>query len=438
MSKVNYYLKGVMSTEKMKVLKSENSKEYQKQMEMLRPIILSVASGGRRETFSTGKSISLKNWNKQTMSIKHGVDLPLRSEEDKIWLESKKVEIEKYLFRQKSVNLMWKRDDISSILERDVIRRRSESESLLEKLDIFLAEHKTHKGVPIKENTKKKFRTLVNVHWIGSEDGSDLYTPSRYTYEWVEELRQFILNNGCNDNTLCKYIEGLKTFFKFFITRGDMINIDLAKIKTYEYEQVINILENNELKILEEWEFDNKCHDRVRDIFLFQCYTGARYSDIEKITHDEIHAEGSQTCWTYVAKKTNDLQIDVPLHVRARRILQKYSVLDTPLPRLTNQTMNETIKVIAEDLGLNRQVKKVTYTNGVLYESYSPLYEIISTHMARKTYISLSLQMGVPAQFVKAISGHKDDKSFNRYINLAKSHLMPVAQAWDSIPSKNL
>lgn len=438
MSKVNYYLKGVLSTVKMKVLKSENSKEYLKQMEIPRQIILSIASGGRRETFSTGKTISLKNWNKQTMSIKLGVDLPLRSQEDKIWLESKKVEIEKYLFKQKSAHLNWKRDDINSILERDVFIRRSDSESLIKKLDIFLAEHKTHKGVPIKENTAKKFRTLVNIHWIGFENGSERYTPQRYSYEWVEEFRQFLFNSGCTDNTVCKYIEGLKTFFKFFLSKGDFINIDLAKIKTYEYEQVINILENNELKRLEDWEFYNKYHDRVRDIFLFQCYTGARYSDIEKISHDEIHAEGSQSCWTYVAKKTNDLQIDVPLHLRARRILEKYSALDTPLPRLTNQTMNETIKVIAEELGLNRQVKRVTYKNGVLSESYSPLYEIISTHMARKTYISLSLQMGVPAQFVKAISGHRDDKSFNRYVNLAKSHLMPVAQAWDSIHSKNL
>lgn len=432
MGKVNCYLKGIPSCTKLAELKVNSLKEYNRQISILRPIILSVSNNGYRNIFSTGKSISLKNWNKSSQSIKVSVELPPNSLEDKLWLESKKVEIEKYVIKRNSEQLTISKNDIYRILERGITQISKNTISWYEKLEIFLLEHKTKNGHPLKPNTEKKYNTLIKIHILGFEGGNDAFISSRYTNEWVEEFRQYLLDEGCNDNTLCKYIEALRTFFRFLIAKGEAIIIDLSKIKTYEYEQVINILNSNELKHLGSWKFTNSSYDRVRDIFLFQCYTGARYSDIEKIMHDEIISINGQKCWSYIAKKTNDLPIVTPINENALNILEKYSQNGSPLPRLSNKTMNETLKVIAKLVGLDRNVKTISFSRGVITETYYPLYEIISTHMARKTFISLSLQMGIPEQFVKAVSGHKDDKSFRRYVNLANEHLNPILQAWNN------
>lgn len=431
MSKVNYYLKGTPSNEKLALLKTNDPKEYKKQIEMLRPIILSVSNNGKRDILSTGKSISLKHWNKASQSIKLGVDLPMNSTEDKFWLESKKVEIEKFMIQRNSEYRVVKKDDVYILLERGINIEKKESLTWQEKLEIFLTEHKTKNGYPLKPNTKKKYNTLIKLHIIEFECGDVIFTSSRYTNNWVEEFRQYLLEEGCNDNTLCKYIQALKTFLKFFICKGEIINIDLSKIKTYEYDQEINILTSSELKQLGNWVFTNLSHDRVRDIFVFQCNTGARYSDIEKIMHEEIISLNGKKCWRYIAKKTNDKQISTPLNEHALAILNKYLEMVTPLPRLSNKTMNETLKEIAELIGLERETKRISFSRGIITETYCPLYKIISTHIAGKTFISLSLQMGLPEQFVKAVSGHKDDKSFRRYVNLANEHLNPVVTAWD-------
>ena len=60
-----------------------------------------------------------------------------------------------------------------------------------------------------------------------------------------------------------------------------------------------------------------------------------------------------------------------------------------------------------------------------------PLHDAISSHMARKSFISLSTQKGIPERFVRDVSGHKSERSFKRYLNLGDAHLEAILKAWD-------
>lgn len=435
MCKINYYLKGVPSTSNLLELKLNRLKDYQKELDKPRAIILSISNHGSRNLYSTGRFISLKQWNKENQSIKFAVDLNQKSIDDRLWLEAKKLEVEKFILQRNSEQRPFSNEEISRMLDKDLKPRKSESESLINKLEFFLANYKIKNGSPLRDNTKKKFKTLIKKHWVTFQEGEVQYVPERYTLEWVEDFRQYIVDIGCTDNTLCKYIEALKIFLRYFKDKGDRINLDFDKIKVYEYEQEINILLVEELKHLANWNFVQPTHNIVRDIFIFQCYTGARYSDIETIKLEDIIQIKEKKCWKYISKKMNDQQVTAPLHDSTIVILEKYKDLKTPLPRLSLKTMNETLKILAEIVGFTRTVKKIAFSNGVLSERYCPLHEIISTHMARKTFISISLQLGLPEQFVKAVSGHKDDRSFRKYVNLANEHLNPVSKAWDKLNS---
>ena len=135
--------------------------------------------------------------------------------------------------------------------------------------------------------------------------------------------------------------------------------------------------------------------------------------------------------WQYRSVKTNEL-LSTPINQKCIEILEKYKDLDTPLPRYCNQIMNRELKKLAVSINLDRKVRKIKYVDGNLIEEFFHLYEVISTHLARKTFISTSLQLGVPERFVRKITGHKDDRSFRRYVELFQKPLEEVTTAWEN------
>jgi len=436
MSKVNYYLKNSPSEELLESLKKENRKSYNEQLNTKRAIVMSVAYNGKREIFTTGKFIPLRFWDKESKRIKCLMDTPANSVADGAWLDAKKTEIETFLRKATSEQSPITKDELYELLIGEV-RSKKETDSLKEALKQFFFEHKTKKGSSIKWNTMKKYTCLIN-HIEGFQ-GHDQFIPGQYSTAWTKKFKAYLMVDlksgdhlGCNDNSVSKYITALKTFFSHLKKKGHRIPAEMAELKVAETEQVVNVLQLDELKILEQFEFDSLYHRQVRDVFLFQCYTGARYSDIENIKQEDIKQDGEMKVWDFFAEKTGQ-QITAPLFPNAVSIIEKYKDLPTPLPRYTNQAINRELKIIAEKAKLNRKVKRIAYHDNRKTEYSFYLHQVISTHMARKTFISLSLQMGVPERMVREISGHRDERSFRRYVNLNKSHLIAVSNAWASL-----
>jgi integrase len=63
---------------------------------------------------------------------------------------------------------------------------------------------------------------------------------------------------------------------------------------------------------------------------------------------------------------------------------------------------------------------------GVVHQDKVFFYDVLTTHVGRKSYITNSLILGVPERVVKEVSGHKDEKSFNRYVKLADKYKSQV------------
>ena len=166
------------------------------------------------------------------------------------------------------------------------------------------------------------------------------------------------------------------------------------------------------------YQFKKKEHNAIRDVFVFQCLTGQRYSDVYRIERDDIHSSSQVgKVWMLTTVKTEDHLI-VPLNNDAQAILERYAEYPKPLPRFANQYMNRELKVMAKELGLIRRVQVVKFRDGHREERYCFIWEILSTHMARKTFISNSLKFGIPERAIREISGHKDEKSFKRYVQV--------------------
>ncbi|WP_428664402.1 site-specific integrase [Runella sp.] len=179
--------------------------------------------------------------------------------------------------------------------------------------------------------------------------------------------------------------------------------------------------------------------ERVRDAFLFSCYTGLRYGDLHGLTSNEIKNEASYSYIELVPKKSRSRMkeaksVQVPIPAFALEILRKYDGSLRSLPVLSNQKMNEYLKQVAELAGITVQTQTVEYQKGFPIIKYKKKFELITVHVARHTYATLSLVMGVPIEVIQKVLGHSDLKMTMRYAKIVDAYKNAVILGvWDKV-----
>lgn len=153
---------------------------------------------------------------------------------------------------------------------------------------------------------------------------------------------------------------------------------------------------------------------RVRDVFVFCCFSGLRYSDAYNLK--KVDDKGD--CIEFVTQKTSDL-LRVELNKYSRAILDKYKEVPFPggkaLPVITNQKMNEYLKELGKLAKFNDPETVVYFRGSERIEEVHPKHELLSTHCARKTFVTNLIYMGVSDHVIRQWTGHRDSKSFDAY-----------------------
>lgn len=230
------------------------------------------------------------------------------------------------------------------------------------------------------------------------------------------------LQDGLLNDTIGKYIENIKTFCKWAeerkyntkTTYKDFTNVNPANRKRMKQDHDIVTLTLNELRQFYTHDFSEKpTFDRVRDLFCFATFTGQRWSDIERFDKSQVQGD----VWIFEAYKTKSLvKIDlIGFASSALDILKKY---DYKLPKISLVKFNLYIKKAAAAAGINSQVKIRRYSGANEIEIEGPKHEFVSSHMARRTCVSILLNVyNVPITAVQEITGHSDLKTLQKYIN---------------------
>lgn len=158
--------------------------------------------------------------------------------------------------------------------------------------------------------------------------------------------------------------------------------------------------------------------ERVRDVFLFTCFTGLRFSDVKNLKRSDVKKD----YFELVTIKTSDtLRIELNKHSKA--IIDKYQHIPFKdgkvLPVISNQNMNLYIKELGELAEINTPVKITYFRGNKRNEEVFPKYELLSTHVGRRTFICTALALGIPVEVVMKWTGHSDYKSMKPYIDIA-------------------
>jgi site-specific recombinase XerD len=235
---------------------------------------------------------------------------------------------------------------------------------------------------------------------------------------FYESFVNYLINNlGLLNNSVGKHIKTLKTFLRYAVEH-DFTNeaYNFKKFKVFSEDSDIIYLTEEELLHLYKLENLPDRLKNVRDNFCFACFTGLRFSDLEKLTRSNIKSDFLEI----KTEKTKDF-IKVPLNNHAKEILSVYkdNLSLKPLPTgISNQKTNEYLKEIGELAKINESITLEKYKGSKKVIISKPKFNFLSTHTARRTFVTLSLEKGIRAEVVMAMTGHKSYRTFKKYIKI--------------------
>jgi integrase len=237
-------------------------------------------------------------------------------------------------------------------------------------------------------------------------------------FKFEDSLRDYFISEvKLTNNTVARYFRVLKTFLNYCLERGYTQNQIFKKFEVKEKQKEVYVLTLEELNRIYTYQFKEGVLNQVKDIFCFSCFTGLRFSDVMNLKRENI--QGNQI--KIIIQKTQE-DLIMPLNEFAFSILEKYLEFQNPLPVITAQKTNQYLREIGKLLNINEPVRTVTYRGNEKIEKYLPKYEILTFHIARKTFITSSLILGMNDRIVKDFSGHRDEVSFRRYVNFADNY----------------
>jgi integrase len=164
-------------------------------------------------------------------------------------------------------------------------------------------------------------------------------------------------------------------------------------------------------------------------MFVIGCWVGLRYSDLAELRPEHfVEEEGNR----YIKIRTQKVYDDVyiPLHPVVESLIKKYN---DQLPRvLSNQKANEYLKEIAKATELNSPAvinrKRGSERVSEIFEKW----ELVSTHTQRRSFATNLYLQGVPTITIRAITGHRTEKAFLKYIKVdSKQHAKLLKTHWN-------
>lgn len=292
----------------------------------------------------------------------------------------------------------------------------------------------SEKSLLLKSLTIKKYASLRG--WLvkyEKQTGKKLYFND-INREFDIEFRLMLLGEGLLNGTIQKYFATLKVFMNWAKDKELHNTTDYLKFKLEKTTSDVVYLTEEELGAICDLDLTGKPgQEKVRDIFLFQCYTGQRMSDIRNVKYTDIKKTEDGYEWhLYQIKGNKDRKVVIPLTKIAEEIYLKIGCKDGYLFNCNSDPVtNRMLKEIAKDAGIVEPISQVKYSGVKRIETVKPKNEYISTHTARRTYTTLSLQRGMRAELVMAITGHSSYKVMQSYMKLIDSQIRTeVLEAW--------
>lgn len=238
------------------------------------------------------------------------------------------------------------------------------------------------------ETVKKKLTNFLKVKLNKKEIYlDDLTNKFIVDFEYYLKVEEKIAHN-----TVMKYIRNVKKVINMAIANEWITKNPFSQFKCSTKKVIREILTQSEIDALLNKSFEIPRLEEVRDIFLFCCYTGYAFVDVEALTTEDVVLGIDGVKWIYTNRKKTGTQSNVPLLQPALNILEKYKnhpcqeIQNKLLPVKSNQKMNSYLKEIAAVCNIKKP---------------------LTMHIARHTFATtITLSNNVPIETVSKLLGH--------------------------------
>lgn len=230
-------------------------------------------------------------------------------------------------------------------------------------------------------------------------------------FDHIHHKRKEIIR-GFKTNSVGKNIKQLIVFLRNRKAKKIIVDLDLTGFKIPEEEADAIYLSPEEIKKLLQLDLSHHPLLKYRDLFVFGCYTGLRFSD-----YSVIRAEDVRNGILYKKQGKTRHWVVVPLRDEADHIFH-YS-FNRNIPHVTNPEFNRYIKEIGKLAGFHQPIKHSYMKGNKNIVETRPKYEWITSHTCRRSFCTNEFLAGTPVELIMKISGHKSLKDFYRYIKIA-------------------
>lgn len=392
-----------------------NLKEPKKDGETLILFSAYFKEEGKKFVYSTGEIIHPSDWDFKSIQPNN---LNGRTAKAEV-LRTIKRQLDRYsnffieiTNRYRNSNQEITIENIREEFEKEFKKTKSQSNNFFSVYDIFLEMKKIDRTDDANsESTIKRYeynKTLLEHYQTYTKSALHLNRIDKAFYN--SYISYCITVKEHSTNTLSRNLGLLKTFLNWALDNNYTYKTDFKTFKNIK-KQITDEVALTMEQVIQIFEYDfsqNTRLEKVRDLFVFGCFTGMRFSNYSIIKKNDIY----NGFINVRDVKDNSKSLSIPLNDYSSYILKKY---DFKLPVITNQKFNDYIKEVVQAVGLTDDIKKTMKLGQEIIETISPLYERVSSHTARRSFITIMKNKKIPDKVIMGYTGHKSLEVFNQY-----------------------
>lgn len=354
---------------------------------------IEVTFSGKRKWIGTGVKLYKHQWDDQKKVIRNLDSVRLNA-----LLDEQVAKINEYVMQLVKKGAPFSFDDFEEILKKP---------SAVSFLD-FIQDRIDNRN-DISESTIKQHRTLL----MSLFDFGKICSVEDLTRQNIMLFDDFLHKKGITQTTVFNYHKRLKRYINEAILFGlidknpySSMKMDRGKSKKRKY------LTAEELERVKSCPINSVAVERVRDLFLFQAYTGLSYSDLQKFDfQNNVEIRGDKYMIADRRLKTNEDYFIILLSP-ALEVLRKY---DFKLPVISNTKYNLMLKVVSEFAGIGKP---------------------LTTHMARHTFAVFALNNGIPIEVVSKMLGHSNINTTQIYAKIVQNSVVEAFNKLEDVIKK--
>ncbi len=291
------------------------------------------------------------------------------------------------------INLKWLADKQGQyfIPEDDSLKPKNEEITLLNYLRVF----KKSAPEPVVKKLKTLEKKIAKLPSVNIEN-VDIH--------WISAYSKLYLSKGYAESSVSKQTQLIKRIIRFADLNDLPIKRNIFSYKSSTPSTISHYLNEDEIELLFNLRPTNALLNNVRKLFLIGCHTGLRVSDLMRIQTFYIDDEMIEL----VVQKTKQ-SIIIPIPKRVLAFIDEVSPIST-------HEFNWSLKLICEEAGISKKVRG--YVQGKRNKrkiEYREKYHFISSHCMRRSFCT-NLYTKIPTPVIMAISGHKTETNFLKYI----------------------